>query len=105
MDEVDFIEINAANISALAEEVANNTEQVQNNTIDIASILSIDIEVTTGEPPEPVVFDGAQRNKLTHGYWSDSSWNYRGPSCGSGQEVFETVKTLSGESIIQLELI
>ena len=34
------------------------------------------------------LFD-AQRNKLTHGYWDDSQWTYRGPSCGYGEGIFD----------------
>ena len=33
------------------------------------------------------LFD-AQRNKLTHGYWDETQWTYRGPSCGSGEGIF-----------------
>ena len=40
-----------------------------------------------------MVFDGLQRNKLTHGWWDDTHWTYRGPSCGSGAEVFMLEKT------------
>ena len=40
-----------------------------------------------------MVFDGLQRNKLTHGWWDDTHWTYRGPNCGSGAEVFNLEKT------------
>jgi len=53
LDEVVDIEINAANISAIADEVANNTQQIQNNTDDIANILAIEVEFTTEEPTTP----------------------------------------------------
>ena len=39
------------------------------------------------------LFDMAQRSKLTHGWWGETQWTYRGPSCGSGEEIFSTIKT------------
>ena len=40
-----------------------------------------------------VLFSGLQRDKLTHGTWDTNAWTYKGPSCGSGAEVFLTEKT------------
>jgi len=48
---------------------------------------------TTTTMTPPTVFDGLQRSKLTHGYWDGTDLTYKGPSCGSGEEVFKLEKT------------
>ena len=57
----------------------------------IPMTTTVPTPTTTIAPP--VVFDGLRRSKLTHGWWDATHWTYRGPNCGSGEEVFSTVKT------------
>jgi len=47
---------------------------------------------TNPPPAPPMVFGGLQRNKLTQGYWDGSDLTYKGPSCGSGEDVFKLQK-------------